>query len=723
MAVAQAAPKPSASSAATASAVGEVVVTAQRREQRLRDVPLSITSHSGEKLATQGIRSINELTLVTPGLKIDETGAGFVVPALRGVSTGLTGAGAEPNVAVYVDGVYQPNSIKLNFDFADISRIEVDKGPQGTLFGRNATGGAIAIFTESPSFTPHGHVSASYGRFNDLLLKGFATGPITNKVAGSLSAYYASNDDYYFDLISGRHDPGLRSQLYRGKLLFRPTESVDVTLNVSYLHKHDGGGSDGEPYLGNTEVAVVPGVVIPRQPWQIALNYDPFTDVQSVDTSVLVKWTTSLGVATSLTSYDFGSYHVVADSDYAWVPHPVTQNNDLHSPMRTFQQEFNFASRNFGRFSFISGLFIWHDKTGWDPILDNNILYLDYDKHTFSVAVYGEGTLEITDKLSLIGGLRYSHEQEKSREGIGIGGHDPTLPPFVTSVYNSVTPRASLRYKFNEHVNGYFTFSEGFKSGEQEGATDFANAHVVNGIFVIPFTIYSVDPETINAYELGLKGGWRRWSFNAAVYYYDYQNQQVPTYINQAGLSSQVVANAASSSIYGLDFDADARVTDDVTLSIGVSVLDAKYDKFLAQVNRPIFVEYPVGSGQLIPAGNAIVAEDVSGNRMVRAPKWTLSLAADYHHAFDFGVINGNVMVYHSDRVYYDPANRISQPPYTIVNARLGWEPRGTNFQISLWGRNLSNVAYISGVYELSAGDGVNYAPPRTYGVEVAYHF
>jgi iron complex outermembrane receptor protein len=705
---------------AKSATVGEVIVTAQHREERLRDVPLSITSKTGAQLEAAGLQTIKDLTTVTPGLKIDQVGAGFVVPAVRGVSTGLTGAGAEPNVAIYIDGVYQPNSIKLNLDLADVSRVEVDKGPQGTLFGRNATGGAISIFTQDPTFKPGGYASVSYGSYHDRELKGYVEGPITDKLAGSLSAYYEAARDYYFNLLTGGHDRGLESQVYRGKLLYRPNDWFDATLTFSYLHKFDGGGANGEPYNGNTELATVPGVIIPRFPWQIALNYGVFTNVRSYDTSLRVRVHTDAGTLTSLTAYNDTFYHVLATLDFAWVPNPTLQKNDLYSPEKTIQQEFNFASRHFGKFSFIAGLFLWHDETGWDPIIDNNVVYLDYIKHTTSVAGYGEGTYAFTDRLSLIAGVRYSYEKQATKEAVGINGRAPVLPPFTDAYYHSITPRVSLMYKVSDNLNAYFTYSEGFKSGEEQGNVNPAGAGVVGGVFVIPFSIYSIKPETIQAYEIGLKGAWRRVSFNAAAYYYDYKNQQVPTYVVQQGVQTQVVTNAAASSIYGLDFDANLNVTRDLNLTLGLSVLDAKYDQFLAQVDKPIYAE--VG-GELVPAGNEIVPQDVSGNTMMRAPKWTLTLAADYHHTFDFGTITGNITMFHTDRIYFDPAERLSQPPYTTLNLRLAWRPTDTNLEIALWGRNLSDVAYISGADESTASDGVNYGPPRTFGVQVSYHY
>jgi iron complex outermembrane receptor protein len=208
----------------------EVVVTAQRRSERLQDVPLSISAQSGADLTNAGIVNTQDLTNVVPGLKIDRVGA-FTTPAIRGISTQIAQPGADANVAVYLDGVYLPNQATNTFDLPDIDKIEVSKGPQGTLFGRNATGGAIQIYTLSPSFTSSGRVQVGYGSFNDKNIDGFLTGPIIDSLlAGSISAYFDKNTGYLKNIIDDKDAGGLESENVRGKLLFTPMPGASFTL-------------------------------------------------------------------------------------------------------------------------------------------------------------------------------------------------------------------------------------------------------------------------------------------------------------------------------------------------------------------------------------------------------------------------------------------------------------------------------------------------------------
>ena len=237
---------------APADSIAEVIVTAQRRAERLQDVPLSITAVSGAQLEKLGVASTEDLTDVAPGLKMDRNGVN-VQPAIRGVSSVEADIGADTNVAIYLDGVYQPNLPANAFDLPDVSRVEVDKGPQGTLFGRNAEGGAIQVFTLNPSFTPTGSGTLGYGDYNDLMAKGFISGPILDqRVAGSLSAFFESSDGYLKDeLRDGKNVGGVNAHLIRGKLLFKLVPKLTALVSVTYSDRTDG-ADYGQAYNGNT---------------------------------------------------------------------------------------------------------------------------------------------------------------------------------------------------------------------------------------------------------------------------------------------------------------------------------------------------------------------------------------------------------------------------------------------------------------------------------------
>jgi iron complex outermembrane receptor protein len=683
--------------------VGEVVVTAQRRSERLQDVPISIAVQSGEQLARAGITDVRDLGLVTPGLKIDQTGAGFTTPALRGVSTSLTGAGSEANVAIYVDGVYQPSAIANTFDLADVSRVEVAKGPQGTLFGRNATGGAVSVFTLAPSFTPTGSAYVSYGRFNDLLVKGYVSGPLVeDKLAGSISLFFNRNEDYSLNLVSGSRGDGLNSRIARGKLLWTPTDWASLTFTAMYARRHASNGANGQPWRGNTDGRLT-NALFPTEVWQIAMNDKPYVDHKTAAFTLTGEFDLGAGTLTSQTSYIDTVYHLYADSD---VSTARTSQNDLTSPNQTWQQEFIFSSRKFGRLSFVGGLFGYLDKTGWDPIIavDGRYVAWSYQK-TVAWAPFGEVNLDLTDRLSLIGGLRYSYERKKTGGIARFGGFVIDQGDGPGQSWKALTPRVAIKYKLSDEVNAYATFSKGFKSGGL-GTTAFRVAQVW-------------EPEKISAYEVGLKSNFGRiFRGNVAAYYYDYTDQQVAAFVLGAqGQSSSINTNAASSSIYGLDVDGTTWLTDEFSLTASAAILSAKYDVFkAASINLPRIV-----NGQ--PSGNIPVGADVSGNTMIRAPKFSASLTANYTKEIGAGRVDLSTTVFHSSKFYLEVSDRVVQPSYTLISARAAWTPTGSKFRFEVWGKNLTNKAVIAGAYILANADNVGYSPPRTYGVALNYAF
>jgi iron complex outermembrane receptor protein len=690
-----------------------ITVTTQKRAERLQDVPLSIASKTGDQLEQEGVTTVRDLPLVTPGLVFDTGGGGFVLPSIRGISTGLSGQGEEANVATYVDGFYKPEELANTYDLPDIDRVEVDKGPQGTLFGRNATGGAIQIFTLQPSFTPTGHATLSYGNFNDRLAKGYVTGPLAgDQLAGSLSAFYEIRDGYNHDILDGGRKVGnLDSKLVRGKFLWRPADWASFTLTAQYMNRLDNSSGSGQALNGNATAAgppyLLPRSQLPTTPWNVALSLPGYLRVKSSSFNLRSEFDLSLGTLTSLTQYEDDQPRLATDTDFSAA---VIGDTTIHEPNRFVTQELDFASRKLGNWlSFIAGAFYYDDTSKFDPLVSNQIVVINSPVKTKSYAGFAEATAELTDHLSVIGGARYTWERKEF--GINLAAGGITLGTAAGSKsWNAVTPRASVIYKLNDSSNAYFTYSQGFKSG---GINTYNYA-----------TTYTWNPEKVQAYELGLKSLLTdRLSLNAAGFYYKYTNQQVLgllTYCTPAGcVPIGTRQNAASSTIYGLDVDATARVTDELSLVAGLSLLHARFDSFdNALVDRP----RPLAScPDNLPCGNTSLIVNDSGKPLPRAPDWTVSLEGNYVKHFAPGRLALNLSLYTSARFYYDTDERIHQPGHTMVNARASWEPERTNLTVTVWGKNLTNKALFQSVYINDNADGVSYQPPRTYGVSVDY--
>jgi iron complex outermembrane receptor protein len=719
-----------AQSAPTAE-VSEVIVTAQRRAERLQDVPLSIISQTGEQLAAQGVVNLRDLSVAVPGLRMQASGPNLQ-PAIRGVSSQQSDPGNDANVAIYVDGVYQGNQLVNAMELPDVERIEVAKGPQGTLFGRNATGGAIQVFTKSPSFTPTGQVKLSYGRFDDRVAQGFISGPVLgDKIAVSLSGAYRKWDGYTRDVLDGgRRNNGIDSKTARLKVLFVPTEGARLTFTAGYIDRIDGtathfvavdGNSVGRGVVSPDGASLIatPGAVVSTsaRPYDVVQNYPTYVGVKDVNFSLKGEFDLGFADLTSVTAYDrLARANNDVETDQSSV------DNVFYNVVergRYFSQEVTLASHKSGPLSWVAGAFYYYADGRYDPIRIHGLAYdpIEIDVYTrqktHAYAAFGEVNYDFTDRLSAIAGVRYSKEK---RESIGLfafggGGFTPGRPDDLPSLdkasWDSFTPRFSLRYKLDEAGdNVYATYTTGFKSGGYNIAIAATS----------PF-----EPEKIKALEIGLKTSpSRKLSANLAAFYYKYSDLQVQAIVN----NFNVTTNAARAKIKGFDADLTWRATPEFTITAGLAYLHARFTSYPnATTNDPILFTSGPLAGTPCLCGNLTGSRDVSGDALVRSPDWTLSLNAAYSKELAMGKFDASASVYWSDKYYLDVENRIHQPSYANVAAQVSFSPANTGFKFTAWGRNLTNEKSIQGAFILNQADGVSYGPPRTFGVSAEYAF
>ncbi len=707
-------------------AFGDIIVTAQRRSERLRDVPLTISAKSGDDLERTGVSNVRELSIAVPGLSFTTQGS-FAQPSIRGVQTTVSQAGGDSPVAIYVDGLYQANQLGNLFDLPDIERVEVLKGPQGTLFGRNATAGAVAIHTKSPSMdSVTGKISASAGYFtgskardsHDLMLKGYVSTPIVeDKLAMSVAGFYEHIDGYLTDIRTGKRTGEVEKYLVRVKFRFEPTETIRFLLSGSYGKREDQAAAATHPLNGNTSAAFYPGAIVPQKPWQVAGELkDGVSPASDSHRSISLKGEFDIGdigTLTSLTGYTKVKARTTADIDSAYAPNCLAAFGciiyDLNYPNKTFQQEFTFASEQFGSLSFVAGAFYYRDNhfiaSNINPVLraDGSIdrsqpaaVFLAGRIKTEAWAGFGEVNLDVTDKLRVIGGMRYSWERKKGVDGSYSGGQTFDFPTTGAPSWDSWTPRVSVRYSLSDDANIYATFSKGFKSGvlDSTGLTnDVAN------------------PETITSYEAGVKYGDGFISLNAAGFYYDYSDLQVQFFDGTRTL----LANAANAELYGFEADAQLNVTDNVRLSLAGSWLPhAKYKNFTAATDFTL-PNSPFGMGQ------AVV--DASGMRMLKAPKFTGSAAINYEGDTAWGKLEANANVYYSAGYNWNLSGRVRTKSYALVNGQIALTPNNSAVRVGIFGKNLTNKAYVGGTILAANADGAVWAPPRQIGISVDYSF
>jgi iron complex outermembrane receptor protein len=695
--------------AGEAPAVQEIIVTAQRRSERLQDVPLSVEVATARSLELRGVTTTVGLTETVPGLVFGLKG-GFTQPVIRGISTQGTGPGLDQAVPIYIDGVYQSNTTGGLLELADVSRIEVLKGPQGTLFGRNSTGGAIQIFTRDPEFKLASTLMGGYGSYDDARGSLFLTAPIVADVlAGSVSAFYRSNDGYNEDVLRGGHIGSLKSTVLRGKLLYRPLTWASFTLAASTLVNRDLSAFAGQGWNGNTEARRVnPTGYIPTRPREVALDVYPNLDVHQHAYSLRSVFDTGAGTVTALSSFTDTVVHIRQDSDYGPGFVGAVDPYNYHTDTRI--HEVNFATRQFGRFRSVTGLYYYHDYAEtaplvlYSPLFPRGILTVDVEQVTTARAAYGEGTFDITDKLSITGGVRYSKEAKDYNGARAFGSTNRlTRQPIGSRDWSAWTPRVSVQYRLTDHINSYVTYSEGFKSGGFN-ATSLLNA--------------PVDPEKNLAWEAGLKSVFGWGSLNVAAYHYDYKNLQVATLF---GATSRL-QNAASAEVKGIDANVSWNVTDHLELMSGVALTDAKYLDFKGAV-----VNVPKSAAQCAPVaapcGNLSAFIDASGKPLIRAPKFTGNLMATYRMPAFSGELQLSANGYWNSGFSWEPNNRVRQSAYSLLGANVAWEPSSAKYRLSAFVKNITDENYMISETDAASGDGIAWGPPRWYGAQVEFHF
>lgn len=723
----------------------DIVVTAQKRREDIRDVPISITALTSKELETAGITNIVGLTAVVPGLKMDRIGA-IILPAIRGISTLTTTGGIEPNVATYVDNIYMGGSIGSIQQLADISRIDVLKGPQGTLFGRNATGGAIQLFTRDPSMDSlEGEVSARYGNFNDLTFKAFVSAPIViDKIAMSLSGYKQTADNYNKNLTPNIPLENIDNYTVRGKLLITPTDNTRILLAGALSQQSDPSPLLFSPLRGITIAKDIPDAIVPSKPYEVASNVPLPLTMRFKMASIELNQETPWGDLTLLGAWRRQAYVISRTTATAFAFPSTSPYTGVHYTVwgvdTAKQAEIDFASRNMGGLSFVMGANYYQSRSGANP---SNIV-TDFPggapaitafggQTSNSYAAFGEATYQLTDKLTLIGGLRYTHE----KRGI-FGALLPGILPkdgvplyeWASHTFNNTTQKVALRYEISSDTNAYFTYSTGFRSGNFDsfsipfGQTPVscAAANAVNpGSCPLPV---AVSPEKLTAYEMGVKSEPAPWlRVNAALFTYKLSEIQVLSFGNVCVQATcppgpptplGKLTNAAAAKIYGAEVSVDARLTNEVRVQAGISILDATFSSY---DNTTWNVPAPGGLGLVqTPITSA------TGNQVPRAPKATLTVAASYTKDLPIGVISLSANGHATKRIYFDVGNVFYQPSYTTLGLNASFSPSANpDMTVSAWGNNLTDNSVILSSFLNSYGALAAYAPPRTYGVTIAY--
>lgn len=714
----------------------EIIVTAQRREQRLQDVPLAVSVASASQLSAAGITNTEKLSTIVPGLVITQQRTGYS-PYLRGVGTQNTAVGDEPAVATYVDGVYMASASSVVFDMNNIDRVEVLRGPQGTLFGRNATGGLISITTRTPSHDTLVEGSVSYGNYNTKAGNLYATTGISENAAIdlALTGKYQS-DGFGRNLTLNKDAFYHRSWGARSKVLWEPSDAVTVTLAGDFSRKTSDFGADRGIYPGAvTTPGTVGGVVVePGTTYQcFRCSYDkndktPVT--KNYGLSMTVKADVGAVTLSSTTAWRYLLSNYVTDTDGGA---PRVNDSFLREHTDTVQQEF-VANGDAGRLAYTAGLFLFYSDGGHDPLLTRSQFNPagNIDRYvnlkTSSYAPFFQGTYDFGEGTSLTGGLRYTADK-RSYDGVNYassfaagGSPGPKTVALLrqdeSTVYRKVTWRGALDHKFSKDFMVYGTISRGFKSGAY-------NSTVVG--------TPPARPETLDAYEVGFKSSLfdRQLIFNVSAFHYDYKDIQLFAVING---TTAFLLNAAAGKLDGADFEAVFSPHLDhgkLSLSARAGYLPrAEYVNFPnaqffyprpATACGPVTSPNPSQTTGAPTGGNLQCVGDASGNRMIKAPKITATFSADYSVPVGEHRVAFNATLSHNSGFNYDPDNRLKQKSFQLLNGSVGYYLKDDRIGVRAFASNLLNKKWISSVQSSAFSDSTFMADPRTYGAALEF--
>ena len=730
----------------TAAPVGgleEIIVTAQRRSEASVDVPISITALSAEQLETANVQNLGDIMKLTPALRFDYQ-TGFAQPTIRGIGTGITTSGGGSNVGVYVDGYYSPNPLASDFQLLGVTSIQVLKGPQGTLFGHNATGGAIVVTTDDPSVDPHADAKVSYGRFDSQKYQAYATGGF-GIVAADVEGVYSKGSNFFTNIYDddshvGAYEnwtvrTGLKVQFTDGiSALFRYTHSDLDDPTTQMLNSNTDTSIDpttGRPWGIQTFTA--PGLYT-TNPNQIAANqpriYTNSTNIETMTVKV------DLGIAdfTSLSQYRQENVNQSEALQQTALP-----GFQLGLPIfdYTTTQEFLVTSKPGPRLQWTVGAYYLSYR-------DTYVTYIDSipqpprfrlggsSTTTQNIAGYLDATYEITPQLFVTGGVRYAHDAVLDayyNNPNVFTGANPNQEIKVPSINSTkTTPRAVLRYKLTDDSNVYASYTEGYKAAILDvggSCQDFQDNYKCN----------NVQPEDVHAYEVGYKFDNHRISNEAAAFLYNYNNLQVSEFL--AGAEAYIV-NAARSRIYGLEDDFKFDLNEHFQVIAGAAWTHARYLQFGGSLNAagqvigaPIYASCPppsptspcgpTATGAYDYVNTSTVLRDV---HMQHSPDYTATIGPRFstgQTAFGEFALSSNL--YYTSRIYFSPSGtQFQQPAYATLDVRGQWNPQ-KNYFVAVYGVNVANARYRNQVQYNGFGIGAGWSAPAVWGVEFGVKF
>ncbi len=720
----------------------EILVTATHRTENIQDIPITVTAIGGAELEKADIFDPTTVALRIPGMTYGEFSPGQAIISLRGVSSADDGAGLDNSVALFLDGVYIGRSAAINFDMFDLERLEVLRGPQGTLFGRNAIGGAINAITSKPTDEATAKFGLSVGNEGILRYRALVSGPLSNGLSGKLSFTHREHDGFVRNVLLNKDDQDEDTTSVRGQLKFT-TDSSEWLLSGDWMedNRDDMGRTpifDGAPVV---EILKANGGTKPRQ---TAISKNGFSNRDGEGVSLQGDITFDNGVLTTISAYrklntDWEMPSVGAPLGAIGLPFDEVID-DIVEDIDSFSQEFRWTSTLDGNLQFTAGLYYLNEQTdrteifritkagtfgdpsnpfretdvGSQAIIGNE--YARTANETNSYAAYADATWRPADKWSFSFGGRFTRD-EKDYTAVSVncalvkandpsiigtqfenfaacGGQGGSLKIIAEAFevnpsghWSDFSPRVAAQFFANENTMFFATISKGFKSG------GFAGSQGIKSVASDP-----VDPEEVYNYELGMKGDFidHTLRLNVTGFYMDYQDLQIVRFgpVPDSDFGTFVTTNIGSADIYGLEAEFTWLATENFQLAGYYALLDTKVKDLII---------------------NNI---DASGSDLRQAPKNSYNVRADYTLPISSGAVDFRLEFSHVDEQLNDYLNTHTIiDEQDLLDGRIAWTSADGKWELALWGKNLTDEDYISHTYVIGPGVIGVWGPPLTYGI------
>jgi iron complex outermembrane receptor protein len=742
----------------------EVVVSSRRRIEKAQDVPIAVSVVTGKQAEQAGAFNVNRIKELVPSVQLyssNPRNTGINIRSL-GSPFGLTNDGIDPGVGFYVDGVYYARPAATTLDFIDVEQIEVLRGPQGSLFGKNTTAGAFNITSRKPSFTSGADFEISYGNYAFLQAKTSVTGALSEKIAGRISFSGTQRDGLIENVATGRSTNTLNNQGFRGQLLYLPTENTEITLAADLTTQRPDGYAQVVAGVAPTQRAAYRqfNAIIADLNYQLPsqnafdrkIDHDtPWRSGQDLGgASLNIDTKIGEGTLTSTTAWRFWTWDPSNDRDFTGLQ--VLAKSQNPSRQTQFTQEVRYAGKLSSKLSGVAGVFFinqevktrgteesgdaqWRfsQSTTNTALWSTPGLFEGYGISTHSsikstsAAVFGQLDWAITDRLHLLPGLRYNYDKKAAdydrKTYGGLQTTDPALIALKKLVYTDqaftsdtddtdFSGNLTVTYKVSDKINTYATYAKSYKPV----GVNVAGLPTLAGQPILELAV--IKPEEVNHYEIGIKTSpWVNSILNLTVFNTDIKDYQTNVQAAELGVNRGYLANADKVRVKGAELDASFVVNKHLTLNGAATYTDAKYVKF---TNAPLPLE---------ETGAPVAYKDVSGTDLPGASKWAGSLGGELSDNAKFFGNNGRIFLaldgYARSEFSSSPSasKYLVVPGYAIFNGRLGFRA-SEGLSIQIWGRNLLNKDYYEQLLP-AGGNAGQYAAvlgdQLTYGITFRY--